>query len=336
MRACLLLTLAGCAEVLDDTTPYVEEARVLAVRMEPPEASPGAPVQLTALYADRTGALDEAPLDWAFCLAPKPLAELGPVAPTCLEPGSDDLASIGQGLTAASTVPQDACSLFGPNPPPPREGEPSGRPADPDVTGGYYQPVVAFLDGGDPTLGAVRVRCGIANVAQETYIAWNTGYRDNERPVPTGLTLDRGGAEQAFPADGTPLAVAPGEAVTLTVAWSDCPTTGVCGDGVCSPDEDTTACAEDCAVPRGCAGAETYLLYADGALSTRREGVSATWFTTGGAFDAARTGRPGDDPAVTSSNGWTAPEQAGEVWVAVVLRDERGGVDFGSWKIAVE
>ncbi len=57
----------------------------------------------------------------------------------------------------------------------------------------------------------------------------------------------------------------------------------------------------------------------------RGEAISATWFATGGTLDVARNGRTGEDTATELVNGWTAPETPGDVWVGVVLRDERGG-----------
>lgn len=49
----------------------------------------------------------------------------------------------------------------------------------------------------------------------------------------------------------------------------------------------------------------------------------------------ARNGRTGDEDEASTSNGWTAPDDAGEVWLGVVLRDERGGVDFASYRVQV-
>ncbi len=336
----LIALLAGCASALVDDTPYVVTPRVLAVRAEPAEVEPGDDVRLVSLYADASGALATAPVDWAFCTALKPLAELGPVAPSCLDAASPDLIPIGSGLDVSGVLPADACSRFGPNPPPPAEGEAAGRPTDPDVTGGYYQPAVGFPeDESGITLVSPRVRCGLANVAQETYVAWNQRYHSNENPTVEALFLARGGETVEVPADsdGAPPAVAPGEDVTLSVSWPVCSDVGTCGDGVCSVDEDLGTCAEDCANPVGCGGAETYLLYDPDtqALGTRREAVSATWFATGGTFDEARNGRAGDEVENGVENGWQAPEDAGEVWIGVVLRDERGGVAFGGYRLAV-
>lgn len=334
------LIVPACAPVLDDDTPYVSSPRVLAVRVDPPEVVAGAEVHLTALYADATGALGAAPLDWAFCGASRPLAELGPVAGACLDPSSEALLPIGAGLETVGTVPADACSLFGPNPPPPVDGAPGGRPVDPDVTGGFYQPALGFdTTSGSATFVPVRVRCGLANVSQETYIAWNSSYRSNESPSVASVSLVRADGEQVLSTEGAapPPEVGPGEVLTVRISWPDCPEIGVCGDGVCSSDEDVSACAEDCTTPRGCDGAETYVVYQpdDATLHTRREGLSATWFATGGTLDDARNGREGTDTTTTLDNGWTAPERAGEVWIAVALRDERGGVSFASFRVRV-
>jgi hypothetical protein len=268
------------------------------------------------------GALAKAPVDWSFCTATKPLAELGPIAETCLDPVSEDLAAIGSGIEASGALPGNACSLFGPNPPPPEEGQPAGRPQDPDITGGFYQPAVGFEDEVLSTLVPVRIRCGIANVTQETYVEWNQRYHSNQNPDPAAIAID-------------PVTVAAGETVTFTASWPECPDVSVCGDGVCSADEDLVACPDDCSEPHGCGGAETYVVYEDGELTTRREAISATWFATAGSFDAARVGRDGEDRATSVDNGWTAPAESGDAWIAVVLRDERGGVSFQDVVISV-
>jgi hypothetical protein len=335
MMRCLgsLVTLSGCVPLLDDLTPYVEDRRILAVQAEPAEAVPGTAVSLRALVADQNGAIDDAPIVWGVCIAPRPLAELGPVAPECLDPTSDTWLPAGTGMETTAVTSSDACARFGPNPPPPIDDEPPGRPVDPDITGGFYQPATAALDD-QLVLVSLRLRCGIANVAQETFIAWNQGYRSNENPASPMLTVNRDGQQRPL----EPLeVVAPGEELTLGASWPDCPTTGVCGDGICSHDETSADCPDDCSTPRGCAGPETYLVYDPDLdeLITRREAVSATWFTTGGILAEARNGRSGADGRTSVDNVWTAPEQVGEVWIAVAVRDERGGVAYASQRIDV-
>ena len=302
--------LLACASTLPDTTSQVTDARVLAVQVDPAEVEEGDDLTLNALVADATGALDTASVDWSFCSARKALAELGPVSASCLDPASTDLVPIGSGVTVAATMPDDACSLFGPNPPAGEDGS-GGRPTDADVTGGYYQPILGFADSGDATLVSARVRCGLPNVSQETYIAWNSSYINNSNPSIESLTLD--GAEVAADGQGDPPVVQPGAELSLELSWPSCPDAGACD------------------------GAETYTVYDPGTatLTTRREAISATWFSTGGAFSDTRDGRSGSEEENSVENTWTAPDVAGEVWMAVVLRDERGGVGFGGFRVDV-
>ncbi len=312
-----LLALSACAPGLDDPTPYVDAPRLLAVAFSPAEVEEGEPVELRALYADADGALSVGEVDWSFCSARKALAELGPVSTDCLDPGAEALLPIGTGLVASGVMPDDACSLFGPNPPPPADGEPAGRPTDPDITGGYYQPVLGFpANGADTVLASARVRCGLANADQETYVAWNSGYVSNQAPTVSGLSLDAGDGPVAVPEDGAGEAptVPTGATVALSVSWPDC--------------------AEDEAP---CGGAETYVSYdtETRALATRREAISATWYTTAGTLAEARSGVASDDLTTSATNTLSAPDSEGELWLGVVLRDERGGVATAGFRLNV-
>jgi hypothetical protein len=183
------------------------------------------------------------------------------------------------------------------------------------VTGGYYQPIVGFPgdEAAEVALAAARVRCGLANVGQELYIDWNRQYLSNTNPEIGGATLERGDGPIAL-SSGVPLAVGAGERIELTVSWEAC------------PDE-----------PAVCGGAETYVVHdpATGELVERREAISAAWFATGGTLALARNGRDGSDGRAWVENGWTAPQQAGEFWLGVVLRDERGGIGFAGYELRV-
>jgi hypothetical protein len=65
--------------------------------------------------------------------------------------------------------------------------------------------------------------------------------------------------------------------------------------------------------------------------------MRVSWFATLGAFRDDHTGRPEEEFALTSSdNAWTAPAAAGPVFMWVVLRDARGGVDWQSLRLQVE
>ena len=92
--------------------------------------------------------------------------ESGPVAHDCLGiPGAAHLA-LADGIATGLVVPANACSLFGPDPPPQVAGQPAGRPVDPDRSGGYWLPVRVALGTSAPDLAQVRLRCGIAGATQ--------------------------------------------------------------------------------------------------------------------------------------------------------------------------
>lgn len=56
-------------------------------------------------------------------------------------------------------------------------------------------------------------------------------------------------------------------------------------------------------------------------VTTQRETMQVAWYATDGAFD----------PDATGTEGWRAPSTPGLVHLWVVLRDNRGGVDFASY-----
>lgn len=316
-----LLLAAGCLPEVASDLARVDEPRILAVRAEPAEAAPGEAATLTALYADADGELSAAPLDWAFCVARRPLAELGPVNRRCLAAEGDALIAIGEGLEVTTTLPEDGCRLFGPDPPPAQADQPAGRVVDPDLSGGYYQPIRVQPPGADAeqTLLLLRIRCGLAGATQQQSAEHRRRYKPNVAPAVT-LAVDGAALEG--------LQVHAGEEVALRARWAACPSAPACGDGVCSLDEDGDSCAQDCGETSGCAGAETYLIFDPTTLqlATRREAIGAAWYATGGSFAAARTGRAPEDLDAFSDNTWTAPDVAGSYALWVVLRDDRGGV----------
>src|SRR5262249_47898034 len=154
-------------------------------------------------------------LDWAFCDQPKPLALTGPIAPQCLvrrardvtvtiAPATDGgeastqtrhiLTPIGTGLKVQASVPVESCRVFGPFPPDPQPGEPPSRPADPDPTGGYYQPVRLLIPTKtDPefSVGVTRLDCGIAGATQEQSNDYNKHHIPNENPALASIVVER-------------------------------------------------------------------------------------------------------------------------------------------------
>lgn len=324
-----LLGLAACLPEVDADLSLVDAPRILAVAAEPAEVVPGKLTTFTALYVDAAGTIGTAPLDWALCTARRPLAELGPADPACIARDSDDLLALPKGLTVLGKIPQDACRLFGPDPPPAAPGEPSGRPVDPDATGGYYQPLRVFDPDADdaPTLLRARLACGLAGATQQQAAEHRRRYLANVAPA-VSVNLDDA---------PLPEVVRAGDELPLRARWADCPAAATCGDGLCSLDEPTD-CPDDCTDLAGCAGAETYLRFdpVTLALAEQREAISLAWYATAGTFLAARTGREGDDLATSTDNPWTAPDEPGPVTLWVVIRDDRGGVAWRTVNITVE
>ncbi|MBX3261552.1 MAG: hypothetical protein KF782_17850 [Labilithrix sp.] len=334
----------ACVPKLADDQARIAAPRVLAVRASPAEAKPGLPVTLTALIAAPAGASATGDgLEWAMCLARKPLTELGPVAQECVDrfgEGGEDFLRLGRGASVTGTVPADACRRFGPLAPPATAGGVAGRPVDPDLSGGYHQPIVLGSEAG-AALASVRLACGVIGVPNAESVRYGQGYRPNENPEIDRVEIVSGEARVIEPGVEAPGAsVAPGSRVELRASWAACPREPVCGDGLCTAGENQSSCADDCRdEPRGCTGAETYL-WANPETRTvqeRREGVRVAWFSTGGVFAEDQTGRSEQDADGTdTSNVWTAPSERGPVRLWTVIRDDRGGVGWRELAVAVE
>lgn len=307
--AALGCALTGCVPELLDETARVTSARVVAVRATPAESAEGENVTLDALVV---GPVVSAPvaLDWSLCLDRKPLSELGPVSPRCLAspmPGAEIAEPLDPAPPVVATLPADACELFGPERPEPKPGQPSGRPVDPDVTGGFYQPVLAWI-GGESVLGGVRLSCPLTGASPETTREFNASYHFNTNPAPLAL--------EAVQADGSsatlgqvPVAVSPGALVTLALR--------------------VPACAEDAET---CGGAEQYVVY-DALTQTvlpRREALVVSWYATDGTFAEPRSepSAASDGGEASAANAFTSPTRTGAVEIWAVLRDDRGGVGW--------
>lgn len=310
----LSLLAAACVPDNDQNESLITAPRVIAVQMEPAEVAPRQPFKLRVLAAG-----GEVDLDWSFCGEQKPLSELGPISKRCLAPhGAGLLDPFGSGTEVNATMPADACRLYGPDRPPPKQGEPAGRPVDADPSGGYYQPVSLFeFNEQAATLFEARVACSLPGVTRAQYAEWTMRYVRNVNPSIDAIEAVHGG--EAFLLDeNEPLQVSGLRSLALRV-WAP-----LCGDEL-----DPAA---------ACGGAEPYLYYDIGskALVTRTETLSASWFATGGSFQDSRTGMEITDEGALAENRWTVPREPGEVTLWVVLRDNRGGVAWKSVKLAVE
>ena len=335
----------GCKPELEGRPSLVEADRILAIRSLPAEAKPKSAVSYEALYVSPDGELTGDALDWALCNRRKALTQSGTISKSCLFLEAPSLELLGTGSHVDATLPPDACETFGPTPRTPKPGEPNFRPVDPDTTGGFYQPV-RVLGRSDEQLfasGMTRLACGLGGATQEQAADFNRRYRVNENPKLDGLVLVHSdGSEEPFQDAASSLealSVQRAERVLLRASWADCPSEPSCGDGICSLGE--SDCPADCAAgaAHGCTGSEPYLSF-DAivrSLNERREAIRVSWFATGGRFDYERTGHAeSDQPEASTENWWTAPVDSSEVLLWLVIRDDRGGVGWTSYRLRAE
>ena len=338
----LALAGAGCAPGFDDRPSQIVGLQFLAVRADPAEAAPGQKIAYTALLVDASGERGDAAIDWAYCSEPKPQAELDDVATSCFVLQADYLTSLGTGPHAAGALPANACRQFGPDVPDAMPGEPAGRPADPDPSGGYYQPVRLILPADGQYLlaaGEARLTCGLPGATSEIFQEFRKGYRPNQNPEIQALSVVATPEVPLLPDDGMApsFTVAPGKELRLRAAWPSCPAVAACGDGVCSAGEDLASCAMDCKTPKGCGGSERYVSFdpATQTIAPRTEAMVVSFFATRGSFASDRTGQDEGSAATSVENVWTAPTQAGDVVIWAVIRDDRGGVGWKRYRVKV-
>ncbi len=316
-RALLLVVIAACAPDLEDTTTLVTEPRLLAARFEPAEVAPQGSVESSALWAGPDGTLADAPLAWAFCVARKGITEPGPVTKACLVDESPALVPFGVGDSASGVVPANACRQFGPDAPDVSPDEPAGRPADPDGTGGFYQPVRVRVEQPESfTLGEVRIGCGLPGATPAQASEFRATYVPNTNPaIETMLRADSGATLVALEVDAAATTtIAAGQSLTLAVHWPAC----------------TSA---------PCAGSEPYVWFDPRArtLRKRREAMRLSWFASAGAFELGHSGRAEDEADTSFADGvWTAPHAPGPAFVWIVLRDDRGGTTWATLRFNVE
>jgi hypothetical protein len=195
LKRLICIFVAGCNPTFSERPSLVDSARVLAVRGEPAEARPGDNVNYTILV----GGGDDAQASWHYCNVPKPLDENNIVSAGCLNTGDQ----FGTGEIAAAPIPLTACQLFGPDPPPQEPGKPALRPRDPDVSGGYYQPLRIDVDNVSG-FGLERITCNLASAGAEIAIQFAKSYTPNQNPTLNPLTIPDIAAKQK---------------ITLTASW---------------------------------------------------------------------------------------------------------------------
>jgi hypothetical protein len=345
---CLLAgAAAACQPEFDDRQSFVGAIRVLGVRSEPPEAAPGTTIQYSALVGDTTGTKTDVPLEWAYCTLPKPVSETNDINVQCFSTGDFILPFMSTGESVSADIPatpENACNQFGPDLPS-IPGQPPGRPADPDSTGGYYQPIRLAVNRGDHydfTVAETRLVCNLPGATAEVLLAFQKRYKPNQNPELESLVASTAAGDVTLSTEDlgdSGLVVAGGAAVPFTANWSACPVQASCGDGFCEGGEDATSCPQDCTTGKGCTGPESYVFYdlATRTLVDRREAMRVSWYSNAGSFTDDRTGRTEDESLLTTTtNTWTAPTTAGTFTLWVVLRDSRGGTGWKSYRVTVQ
>ncbi|HEX4458620.1 MAG TPA: hypothetical protein VIA18_11660 [Polyangia bacterium] len=299
LSCCVVAALAaGCKPNFGTPTSLVNDERILAVRATPAEVTPGASAAFDALVVSPSGTEAMPNLDWALCTTPKPLDENNIVSADCLGSGAGVM-DVGMGATVMATIPIKACQLFGPDPPPQVVGQPPLRPRDPDITGGYYQPL-RLSEGKVTGFALERITCELANAGSDLAAQFGMTYVANTNPTLDPLTATVGGDAVTF--DALPA----GQAIDFSVGWP-------------------------------AASVESYPVFDEvaGKLVTHRESMRVSWFATDGAFAHDVTGSDETDTATTTDNTWTAPTTSGPVHLWLVLRDARGGIDYAAYELTV-
>ena len=295
---------AACKPNLGAPPSLVTGPRILAIRGTPAEAIEGAPVTYDVLAVDVGGTAAAPDIGWLQCLEPDSPAEVNDVSNACLADPDD----VQHSSTFMADIPSNACMLFGPETPSPMPGQPPQRPADPDTTGGFYQPIRAtWLSSGFVAFALERITCPLVQAPGPAATQFAMTYVPNNNP-----TL----ADVVFGDGNTPLYAA-GQAPQTASA---------------SPGQTYTLQADFTAD-----SAETFVYWdlVSATLVDQRESLRLSWFATDGTFDLDRTGRTSGETETFTQNTWTAPTQPETVHFWFVLNDSRGGVDFGSADIEV-
>jgi hypothetical protein len=289
--------LAGgaCKPDLGAAQSFIDAPRVLAVRANPPESRPAeAPIAFDALLVDVDGRVAAPDVGWAICNEPHPPAESNVVSSDCLA-----IPDEAAGETFTAPLPADACTNFGP-----LTSKPGARPADPDTTGGYFQPVRATWHSGAGdlvTFALTRILCPLGAIASNDVAGeYANEYHPNVNPTLGTVVLDPDGAQTPIftPGETSETATVPaGTLVSFEARW----------------DADIQ---------------ETFKVYdlTTHVLVDQTESLRLSWFATGGVFEHERTGRSADEVGMTfTRNLWRAPTTPGPIHVWMVLRDSRGG-----------
>jgi hypothetical protein len=177
----------------------VDREEVIAVRTDPPEAKPGDAVTFSVLVAAPSGTVAAPPTAWAWCATPKLLTDNGAVSAACAKDGVVPVGVTGGAVAAA--IPESACFDFGPE-----TRSADQRPRDPDVTGGYFQPIRATVGGDVVAFGFARIACNLANTSGDLAADFRARYVPNKNPTLAPL--------------GAPAEAARGSRIMIRTSWA--------------------------------------------------------------------------------------------------------------------
>lgn len=151
-----------------------------------------------------------------------------------------------------------------------------------------------------PVFHLQRISCGRAQVSADAASIFARAYAPNRNPHLAQLVARNGGQV-------TPLSQIPrGVAIDFEASW-----------------------------PAEAAEAYAYYEPESQQVTTRREALRVAWFVDGGQLDSEATGRAEYDLQLTTENRWSTPTVAGTYHLWLVLRDSRGGTDFGQYELTV-
>jgi hypothetical protein len=297
----LALAVGGCTGELPPPS-LVDRFRVLAVRAEPPEIAPGAAAALDLLLVDPyapAGGRARSFL-WLACATPP-----GTSAAACAQFATDPGAALPG--TATGDVALPACDdpavsltggglcLLGMD-----ATTAFAAPADFLAAGDAARDVTIFVAA---AAGAGDAITCVAQVVEQGSVATDCQVSYKRITVSSSTTPNRNPGLRALVMDGAELP----EASVTTVGPGDHALQAEAGDGSAEgyTDADGTAATEVLLL-------SWYLAAPGDPGSTRLPGEVQLY----------RTELPGSDQT------YTAPDEAGEVLLVVVIRDDRGGVGW--------
>jgi hypothetical protein len=201
----------ACTGGIDRSIGLVSEPRILAVRAQPPESSPGMPVSYSALAVTSAGSVAAADVAWSTCAAPAPLTEDSPASRDCIAAAAMPIAV---GSIVSLRTPATACRVFGPQGPPALTGQPPSGPVAPDATGGYFQPIKLSWQG-RVTIAFERLTCSPIGISLDLAQAYRAARTPNQNPRLAPVVVDLDGSVVDA------VAIPAGATVHVSAGWGD-------------------------------------------------------------------------------------------------------------------